>query len=572
MLDFDSSVAITMARRLCQAMDWQITLVFFVAAGSVSACKTECPPNYVHRGSYCEKSQTQDAGADSGMRVLSESSSDGTKHTPDSSGGKSGEPIAGNASSVGSAGQGGAGDSPIGGNASPNAPLSGSGGTRAANSSSAVAGTSGSAAPSAVCGNNVREGSETCDGDCVMQCEASNACVPATMTGSAATCDVQCKTMEITQCKSGDGCCPMGCSHATDSDCSAKCGDGVLDVGEACEPKSTEKPCPTAADCDDSDPCTSDKLTGSAEQCSAQCAHSPITTATGGDGCCPKGANASNDSDCMTVCGDGVVTGSEKCDPKSSQPCPSDCNDDDACTTDHMTGSPAQCTATCTNTRITAPASGDGCCPAGANAENDSDCPTKCGDGVVTGNETCDPRSSTPCPTSCDDGDACTADKTSGSASACTAICAHTKLSASNSAADGCCPAGADASTDLDCPAVCGNGKTEPSEECDWRAPGEHVNFSCDNQCHRMNLLTSCSSDQECKGNPAGMCANGECVPYCSNPNNAPCAPLPGATKSMGYCAGSPLTYCIWNCSDAASSNDYCGSEATCVSGLCRLK
>src|SRR5206468_1998314 len=38
------------------------------------------------------------------------------------------------------------------------------------------------------------------------------------------------------------------------------------------------------------------------------------TTMAPGDGCCPPGANASQDSDCSSVCGNAVVEPGEECD------------------------------------------------------------------------------------------------------------------------------------------------------------------------------------------------------------------------------------------------------------------
>ena len=100
-------------------------------------------------------------------------------------------------------------------------------------------------------------------------------CIIARLEGAATACDALCMTTEITACKGSDGCCPMGCDHATDSDCSERCGDGELSGQELCEPGSSQFPCPTAESCDDHDPCTDDKITGDPMQCSAKCTHTP---------------------------------------------------------------------------------------------------------------------------------------------------------------------------------------------------------------------------------------------------------------------------------------------------------
>jgi hypothetical protein len=79
--------------------------------------------------------------------------------------------------------------------------------------------------------------------------------------------------------------------------------------------------------------------------------------------------------------------------------------------------------------------------------------PSMCGNGTLDTGETCDtaidPSMPDGCPITCNDGDPCTMDVTMGSA--CTTVCTHTALTASGTTADTCCPAGADATTDVDC-------------------------------------------------------------------------------------------------------------------------
>jgi hypothetical protein len=330
-------------------------------------------------------------------------------------------------------------------------------GNRAAGGSADPASAGGSGGASGpVCGDGKREAKELCDGDCSTQCAPLSACMPQMLQGSAATCDAHCESQAmITQCVSGDGCCPGACAHESDSDCSPKCGDKTLDQGEKCEDGSS-KPCPAvSADCDDDDSCTADSVTGSAKQCSAECLHAPLKAALGGnDGCCPRGATQATDSDCEEKCGDGVVSGNEVCDPAASgATCPSD-NDcfmrsPDKCHVWGVVGS--GCGATCAETKVitqTTKSSADGCCPDGGNANNDSDCKPRCGNGAKETGETCDGD----CPSSCDDGDACTSDESTGSRETCDFTCSkHTAKPAELSAKDGCCPAGADARTDSDC-------------------------------------------------------------------------------------------------------------------------
>jgi cysteine-rich repeat protein len=119
----------------------------------------------------------------------------------------------------------------------------------------------------------------------------------------------------ITTCMSGDGCCPSGCTHATDTDCAASCGNGVVDPGETCDIAITTGAgkCPTLADCNDNNACTTDTLL-SAGTCMASCNHTPIIMCVNGDGCCPSGCNALNDNNCQAVCGNGILEPGEACD------------------------------------------------------------------------------------------------------------------------------------------------------------------------------------------------------------------------------------------------------------------
>jgi predicted esterase len=161
----------------------------------------------------------------------------------------------------------------------------------------------------AQCGNGVIDPGETCDppSSCPTSCDDGNACTTDTLTGSAASCNVACSHAAITACGGGDGCCPAGCTTATDSDCSPRCGNGVIDPGETCDPPSS---CPTS--CDDGNACTTDMLTGSAASCNAACSHGPITACRGGDGCCPAGCTSATDSDCA---GGSVIV-------RNDWPCP----------------------------------------------------------------------------------------------------------------------------------------------------------------------------------------------------------------------------------------------------------
>ena len=124
--------------------------------------------------------------------------------------------------------------------------------------------------PESVCGNNIVEPGETCDGNCVTTCSDAIACTTDVVTGDADSCNPECTHTAIEVCVSDDGCCPVGCTYETDNDCSATCGNGIVDPEELCDGN-----CPTT--CDDGVACTADNLVGSADNCTAQCVPTTIT-------------------------------------------------------------------------------------------------------------------------------------------------------------------------------------------------------------------------------------------------------------------------------------------------------
>lgn len=215
------------------------------------------------------------------------------------------------------------------------------------------------------------------------------------------------------------------------------------------------------------------------------------------DGCSPT---------CTLDCGDGMVSGAEICDVDiaagQTGACPTDCDDDDACTTDALDGS--DCSAQCSHGAITMATDGDGCCPPGEDATTDMDCAAMCGNGIVESGETCDTAIAAgnrgACPATCDDGISCTTDTASGAA--CTAACANVEITAAADD-DGCCPTGATAATDNDCTG-CGDGVVTAPETCDTGiAAGEG---RCPTMC---NDMMACTADS--------LIAGGTCMAACSN-------------------------------------------------------
>lgn len=182
------------------------------------------------------------------------------------------------------------------------------------------------------CGDGLVTGTELCDTDiakgqpgaCPTECPPLSECVLRALNGTG--CRAECVVLQA-HCEGDDGCCPGNCMPSNDDDCSASCGDGIVQTqqGETCEPEpdgdaGDAARCP--ADCDDDDPCTMDVLSGSANNCNVECAHVAITALAAGDGCCPGGANMLTDADCAPVCGNGVRERGEDCDG------PTGCNQD----------------------------------------------------------------------------------------------------------------------------------------------------------------------------------------------------------------------------------------------------
>ncbi len=165
----------------------------------------------------------------------------------------------------------------------------------------------------AACGNAIVDIGEQCDnglvwpapGACTPDCDDNRACTNESLGGSSDTCSVVCSFIDVGVCVAGDGCCPAACDSTTDADCDAViCGDGVIDGLENCDsmiPAGYPGACPiSVADCDDSDPCTTDTLVGVANDCSALCVNQDLACGAG-DSCCPASCTTANDAECAAL-------------------------------------------------------------------------------------------------------------------------------------------------------------------------------------------------------------------------------------------------------------------------------
>lgn len=295
-------------------------------------------------------------------------------------------------------------------------------------------------------------------------------------------------------------------------------------------------------------------------------------------------------------CGDGLVSAQEKCDvmidkgqpgycPRSEDDCPKDKN----CSLWRFNGK-FGCTAEC-NEYIPVCQDGDGCCPTNCTSYSDSDCSGSCGNGIVEKDkgETCEkPRDggleravngSAVCPTSCpEDGNPCTRVELKGSAENCNASCDTVEIT-SPIKGDNCCPKGADAVTDSDCPQDCGNGVREGDEVCDG-TPGCDERCSVELTAEQQKCVTDYGTPQTMKCDLC-MCVNclNESVACYENENQAlaqgcikvvDCAYKTECIGSACYC-GTATRLAIGNCLFPEGANGPCKDTIEQVAGTTNL-
>ncbi len=414
------------------------------------------------------------------------------------------------------------------------------------------------------CGNGVLEPGETCEGpSCPKSCEPDR-CQRRRLKG-AGTCSAVCADDGLqTACVSGDGCCPAACNAGEDADCAAVCGNGVVEPGEACDPKVKDGGAPggASAGCPTACPtagCARFELRG-AGTCQATCAEVGKETACrSGDGCCPAGCTGTNDADCAQ-CGNGVKEPTESCDPQAPGGCPTACPAQ-GCQLRRLVN-PGSCNAQCLDDRLqSACQAGDGCCPPTCDATTDGDCAPKCGNRVVEAGETCDPPSACEARQSACVGDATTVRTAAGDVGACTFRCAESPRACGP--ADGFCPgAGCGPTRDPDC-AGCGNGKLEAGESCDPPTVCAMRQAACASDA--TTVRTSAGDPAACTFTCAEMAracsltADAVCPPGCTFANDFDCKKAAGQACMQKDECRTAL------CQDARCCAQACGTCQACT-------
>jgi cysteine-rich repeat protein len=327
-----------------------------------------------------------------------------------------------------------------------------------------------------------------------------------------------------------------------------RCGDGVLEGGEACD----------------------DGNGASGDGCSAACAIETGWSCSGAP------------SACAPICGDGAIHGTEECDDGNAAAgdgCSEICSVETGWS---CSGAPSACGAICGDGTVTGAEScddanvvaGDGCSDT-CSVETGwscvgapSSCSAICGDGLVTGSESCDDGNTA-------DGDGCTSAcilesgyHCSGSPSFCMAICGDGLLvtpeacdDANVANGDGCSATcgietgwacgGAPSS----CSPICGDGTIAGSEACD--DSNTTGGDGCSGTCNVEIGWACAGAPSVCSAVCGdGLVLGGEsCDDGAANGTLASCCSATCSTRPNGTLCDSGL--------------DTCSQLDTCSSGSC---
>ena len=206
------------------------------------------------------------------------------------------------------------------------------------------------------------------------------------------------------------------------------------------------------------------------------------------------------------------------------------------------------------------------CCKPGLSS---SECQAECGDGKVSGPESCDVAIAGSCPKACESPDACKRAILLGSA--CTAHCVYESITRFIPG-DGCCPGEASPAQDTDCKAsVCGNNVLDPGETCD---PQEHCP-----ECPSYNACLTLTRTGEkakctlaCTYSPTLACISGDgcCPDNCTRAQDSDCSdkcPDGVVQPELGEsCENGTDKPCSSSCDDgdACTKDIATGSAANC--------
>jgi hypothetical protein len=260
------------------------------------------------------------------------------------------------------------------------------------------------------------------------------------------------------------------------------------------------------------------------------------------DGCCPGACSATTDVDCAG-CGNGRLDPGETCDPVAD--CPKACPEMQCQLFTLQNGGTCQakCVAAGTQTKCI---NADGCCPAGCNTTNDSDCKPVCGNGVVEQGELCDGNCPSKCPPV-----GCQQMTMQGAAATCDAHCVNGAVTTACVANDSCCPAACNATSDADCVPRCGNGIVEGTEICDGNCPtscpalGCQLRVlqgsaqTCDVTCINGGQQTACINNDSCCPAGCNSLNDNDCKPACGNgvvESGETCDPVSNCTALQTAC------------------------------------